>query len=136
MPRSQVHFGKFIGAYISGHYFFDIHPPFGKLVIALAAYSGGYRTTQPFEVIGEPFGHDINVFALRAAPATFGAAIVPLAYLLSRELGCSESAALLVARSRSRSGPCSYTSSYTSSCTSPCSCSAPAPPPLPPHAPA
>jgi dolichyl-phosphate-mannose--protein O-mannosyl transferase len=41
-----VHFGKFIGGYISGHYFFDIHPPFGKLLIALVAYLGGYRTTQ------------------------------------------------------------------------------------------
>ena len=52
----EVHFGKFIGAYISGHYFFDIHPPFGKLLIAAVAYHGGYRTTQPFEVIGEPYG--------------------------------------------------------------------------------
>ena len=41
-----MHFGKFIGGYISGHYFFDIHPPFGKLLIALVAYLGGYRTTQ------------------------------------------------------------------------------------------
>ena len=92
----EVHFGKFIGAYISGHYFFDIHPPFGKLLIAAVAYHGGYRTTQPFEVIGEPYGKDVDVFALRAAPATFGALLVPLSFLLSRELGCSDAAALLV----------------------------------------
>ena len=93
----EVHFGKFIGAYISGHYFFDIHPPFGKLLIALVAYFGGYRTTQAFEVIGEPYGQDVDVFWLRAAPASFGALLVPLAFLLSRELGCSDAAALLVA---------------------------------------
>ena len=69
----EVHFGKFIGGYISGHYFFDIPPPFGKLLIALVAYLGGYRTTQAFEVIGEPYGPDVDVFWLRAAPACFGA---------------------------------------------------------------
>ena len=79
VPRSQVHFGKFIGAYISGHYFFDIHPPFGKLVIALAAYSGGYRTTQPFEVIGEPFGPPACRLrrAAQSSPATSVFALVP-----------------------------------------------------------
>ena len=93
----EVHFGKFIGGYISGKYFFDIHPPFGKLFISACAYFGGYRATQAFESIGEPYGAGVNIFALRAAPATFGALLVPLAYLLSRELGCSDAASLLVA---------------------------------------
>ena len=101
-----MHFGKFIGGYISGHYFFDIHPPFGKLLIALVAYLGGYHTTQAFEVIGEPYGPDVDVFWLRAAPACFGAMLVPLAFLLSRELGCSDTAALLVASMVLLDGAC------------------------------
>ena len=49
----EVHFGKFVSGYITGRYFFDIHPPLGKLLIALAAWAGGYDGKQPFEHIGE-----------------------------------------------------------------------------------
>ena len=31
----EVHFGKFVNGYITGRYFFDIHPPLGKQLIAL-----------------------------------------------------------------------------------------------------
>ena len=49
-PRSvvfdEVHFGGFAEAYVSSRaYFFDIHPPHAKLIIAgtagLAVYAGG-----------------------------------------------------------------------------------------------
>ncbi len=32
MVFDEVHFGKFISGYIRGTYFFDIHPPAGKLL--------------------------------------------------------------------------------------------------------
>ncbi|MFN7088533.1 MAG: phospholipid carrier-dependent glycosyltransferase [Candidatus Paceibacteria bacterium] len=31
----EVHFGKFLYAYFTGEYYFDIHPPLGKLILAL-----------------------------------------------------------------------------------------------------
>ena len=50
----EVHFGKFVSSYITGRYYFDIHPPLGKLLIAAAAWYSGYDGRQPFERIGEP----------------------------------------------------------------------------------
>jgi dolichyl-phosphate-mannose--protein O-mannosyl transferase len=63
----EVHFGKFVNGYITGRYFFDIHPPLGKLLIALVAYSYGYDGTQPFDHIGEAYHANVNLFALRVA---------------------------------------------------------------------
>ena len=93
----EVHFGKFVSGYISGHYFFDIHPPLGKLMIALVAGASGYDATQPFATIGEPYHAHVNLFALRALPATMGALLVPLAYLTVRAMGASRCAALVAA---------------------------------------
>ena len=64
--------GKFVGGYISGKYFFDIHPPFGKLLLALAGRLAGYAATQPFISIGELLEPATPVFALRFVPALFG----------------------------------------------------------------
>ena len=93
----EVHFGKFVSSYITGRYYFDIHPPLGKLLIAAAAWYSGYDGRQPFERIGEPYLPHVNVYALRAVPATFGALLVPLTYGLGRQLGASAPAALLSA---------------------------------------
>jgi len=38
----EVHFGSFASNYVLGKSFFDIHPPLGKLIIALGAKVGGY----------------------------------------------------------------------------------------------
>ena len=100
-PRQVVfdefHFGKFVGGYITGRYFFDIHPPLGKLLIAAVAWRAGYDGSQPFAAIGENYKPDVDVFALRVVPATFGAALIPVAYELALELGCSRAASFLVA---------------------------------------
>ena len=93
----EYHFGKCVSGYIKGAYFFDIHTPLAKILLALAARLGGYDGSQPFQSIGEPFHAHVPIFALRALPAAFGAAIVPLAWRLGLALGCSRSAAALAA---------------------------------------
>ena len=99
-PRAVVfdefHFGKFTNGYLTGRYFFDIHPPLGKLLIATFAGYAGYDASQPFAAIGEPFRAGVDAYTLRVVPATFGAALVPLSFLVARELGLSRAAALLV----------------------------------------
>ena len=100
-PREVVfdeyHFGKFVNGYIKGEYFFDIHPPLGKLVLALSAWMGGYKGEQGWETIGEAIPPSVNLFSLRAAPALQGSLLAPLMYCCGRALGLSQPAALLAA---------------------------------------
>ena len=90
----EVHFGKFISGYFTGEYFFDIHPPLGKLIIALAGWMGGFQPGFTFKDIGQAYG-DTAYLPLRAAPALFGAMLVPVIYVLVRQLGGSTKAAAL-----------------------------------------
>ena len=94
----EFHFGKFVNGYLSGEYFFDIHPPLGKLIIAASAYLGGYTADQQaWAQIGEPITPSVNLFALRAAPALQGALLPPLIFMAGLACGLSRPAALLPA---------------------------------------
>lgn len=81
----EVHFGKFVSGYFTGEYFFDIHPPLGKLLIALAAYIGGFRPGFDFNVIGEGYSNASYV-ALRLLPNLFGALVPVCIYFFVRSL--------------------------------------------------
>jgi dolichyl-phosphate-mannose-protein mannosyltransferase len=70
----EVHFGKFVSAYFSGEYYFDIHPPLGKLLIAGFAKFFGFHSGFSFETIGLSYG-DIPYVALRFLPNLAGALI-------------------------------------------------------------
>ena len=49
----EFHFGKFINMYLKQVFFFDIHPPLGKLLLAGAGYMADTNVTFPFERIGD-----------------------------------------------------------------------------------
>jgi len=91
----EVHWGKSVSAYCcTGQRVFDIHPPHGKLLLALGAKLGGYDGEFSFERIGQPYT-DQPVFFLRLVPALAGIAIPPLFLLFVRFLGASRPAALI-----------------------------------------
>ena len=92
----ELHFGGFASRYFTGEYFFDIHPPLGKMLIALAAWIGGFEPGFAFENIGDPYG-DTVYLPMRIVPALFGALMVPVAYVLVRQLGGGRPAAWLAA---------------------------------------
>ncbi|MGQ0793121.1 MAG: phospholipid carrier-dependent glycosyltransferase [Deltaproteobacteria bacterium] len=89
----EVHFGKFVSGYFTGDYFFDIHPPLGKLLIAAAAYIVGFRPGLNFDAIGEDYS-GYSFVALRFLPNLFGAMIPLCVYFLVRSLRGSRAASL------------------------------------------
>ena len=50
--------------YINRTFFFDVHPPLGKMLIALSGYLTGYDGTFPFEKPGDKY-ENINYFGMR-----------------------------------------------------------------------
>ncbi len=76
----EVYFREFAWHYLDGHYFFDIHPPFVKLLFAGVAQLLGIG---PEQLIG----NDPSATILRVLPAVAGAALVPLIYIIIRQFG-------------------------------------------------
>src|SRR3989344_4292180 len=67
----EVHFGKFASAYYTHQYYFDIHPPLGKLLIAGFGKLFDFRPEYTFANIGQPFP-DNSYLALRFLPVLAG----------------------------------------------------------------
>ncbi|HXV26450.1 MAG TPA: phospholipid carrier-dependent glycosyltransferase, partial [Candidatus Paceibacterota bacterium] len=88
----EVHFGKFVSAYYTGEYYFDIHPPLGKLIIAGVAKVFGFVPSADFETIGGAFSGNSHLY-LRLLPTLAGALLAPVIFLLALELGLSVAAA-------------------------------------------
>lgn len=93
----EVYFGNFTNYYLTGTYYFDVHPPFGKLVTALIAYAMEYRGDINFgENPGDSYKNPDYV-ELRTIPAFFGSLCVPLIYITVRFSGFSIISALVSA---------------------------------------
>jgi dolichyl-phosphate-mannose-protein mannosyltransferase len=86
----EVHFGKFASYYLQRSYFFDLHPPFAKLLIALVGYLVGYDGSFKFDNIGDSYEKNKAPYlAYRSLEATQGALTVPILFLTLRELNYS-----------------------------------------------
>ncbi|PSN60833.1 PMT-domain-containing protein [Corynespora cassiicola Philippines] len=86
----EVHFGKFASYYLQRTYFFDVHPPFGKLLFAFAGWLVGYKGDFLFENIGDSYiTNKVPYVAYRAMPATLGALTVPTVFMIMWESGYS-----------------------------------------------
>lgn len=88
----EVHFGKFISGYFTGEYFFDIHPPLGKLIISGAGYLAGFKSGFSFENIGQGFPDNTYLW-LRLLPMLAGILLPLVIFFLIRRLGLSDFAA-------------------------------------------
>ena len=123
MRPPQTHFGKFAQHYAAGAYFFDLHPPLGKLIFAaVLGCAAGARRGAPcppwltprspppppsagsadaaacnFGAIGSPFGEGCEYARLRLVSALCGAAAPLLAYATVRAMRHTRVAAGLAA---------------------------------------
>ncbi|GAA5970820.1 hypothetical protein JCM11641_004467 [Rhodosporidiobolus odoratus] len=84
----EVHFGKFASYYIRREFFFDVHPPLAKLLLAFAGWAIGYDGHYEFENIGESYiDNKVPFVGLRTLPALLGSAIPAVVYAIMRESG-------------------------------------------------
>lgn len=93
----EVHFGNFTNWYTQSRFFFDIHPPLGKIIMFMFANLSEYDGTIHFE--GEN-GHnykDPAYVQLRITPAFFSSMCSPLIYLAMRFSSFSKCASFAAA---------------------------------------
>ncbi|KAK3337386.1 glycosyltransferase family 39 protein [Cercophora scortea] len=94
----EVHFGKFASYYLEKTYFFDVHPPFGKLLFAFMGWLVGYDGHFHFDNIGDSYiANKVPYVAFRSLPAILGALTVSVVYLIMWESGYGLPACLVAA---------------------------------------
>ena len=88
----ETHFGKMGSWYINRTFFFDVHPPLGKMIIGGVGYLTGYNGTFAFEKPGDLY-HDHNYLGMRLACTFLGACLIPFSFLTVWEFTHSINAA-------------------------------------------
>lgn len=91
----EAHFGKFGSHYLQHTFYFDVHPPLGKLLVGLSGYIAGYNGSFEFKS-GETYPPEIDFWTMRAFNALFGVFLIPMAYFTARTLNFSRPAVWLV----------------------------------------
>nr|XP_054770201.1 protein O-mannosyl-transferase 1-like [Lytechinus pictus] len=91
----ETHFGLFTSFYMKGMFFFDVHPPLGKLLLAAVSYMAGFQGNFSFEKIGQEYPCDIPIWHLRLIPALCGSLLTPLSFYILEGMGYSQWTAAL-----------------------------------------
>jgi len=92
----EAHFGSFGSEYIKRTFYFDVHPPLGKMLIALSGWLCGYDGQFDWDS-AKVFPENVNFVFMRVFCATFGALMTPFAYLTAKELHFSQLTCIVVA---------------------------------------
>ena len=92
----EFHFGRFLNQYSKGEYFFDIHPPLGKLLMLFFSWMVDYDADVcSYKSIHHQYAEDCKFVAIRIFCAVVGCISVPLVYSVVRRFGGSMWAAVL-----------------------------------------
>lgn len=82
----EAHFGKFGSYYIRHLFYFDVHPPLGKILVAVAGWLSGFDGNYEFES-GSDYPDNVPFVRMRIIMALYGIAMVPVAYMTAQSLG-------------------------------------------------
>ncbi|XP_066249068.1 protein O-mannosyl-transferase 2 isoform X1 [Euwallacea similis] len=88
----ETHFGKMGSWYINRTFFFDVHPPLGKMLIGLSGYLTGYDGTFAFDKPGDKY-ENTSYIGMRVFCASLGASIVPVTFAIVDQMTNSPTAA-------------------------------------------
>ncbi|KAI5180538.1 dolichyl-phosphate-mannose-protein mannosyltransferase [Nematocida sp. AWRm80] len=81
----EAHFGKFSGYYLRKEFFFDVHPPLGKLLTALSAYLMGISKEYEFKS-EDTYPSGVDYGGMRLFHALFGSFIPVIVYFIMEAL--------------------------------------------------
>lgn len=92
----EAHFGKFGSHYLKREFYFDVHPPLGKMIVGFVGLLAGYDGHYDFKS-GGVYPAEVPYVAMRVMMAMFGVLMVPLGWYTAVELGMTRRACHLVA---------------------------------------
>ncbi|KAK9704260.1 MIR domain [Popillia japonica] len=81
----ETHFGKMGSWYINRTFFFDVHPPLGKMLIGLSGYLTGYDGNFAFDKPGDKY-ENVSYIGMRIFCTAMGASLIPTTFLIVDEL--------------------------------------------------
>lgn len=90
----ETHFGKMASWYINRTFFFDVHPPLGKMLIALSGHLTGYDGTFAFDKPGDQYENWTQYVGMRIFCAILGLSIPVMVYRATRTMTQSTQSAL------------------------------------------
>lgn len=91
----EAHFGKFGSHYLKREFYFDVHPPLGKMLVGMVGALSGYNGSFEFKS-GTTYPAEVPFVTMRVMLSLFGVFMVPLAWYTAREMGMSRRAAHVV----------------------------------------
>jgi dolichyl-phosphate-mannose-protein mannosyltransferase len=91
----EVYFPRFGLAYLKNEYYFDLHPPLGKLIYGATAWLAGLDPSFSYATNHLPYP-DASYLAMRVPPRLAGTLLPLVLAAVALELGLSRGAALVV----------------------------------------